>query len=364
MLKSAERYAFGDFVLDAGERRLTRSGRPVELNSRYFEALALMVGHPGELIAKDRFMDEVWRGVPVTDEALTQCIRTLRKALGDHASRPRFIETVPKHGYRFIAEVRADRGPPALGAGRLGKIAALAGAGTIGGGLAGLVGGTLYGVTAASQPGAQEVGGVSLLLVLMCITIAVALIGAAGVSLGIAISVARGRPSALRLIAGGAIGGLIVGLIAKLIMTDAFRILFGQSPGEITGAVEGLILGGAVGLGSWAARSRSLRRGGALAALGGGFGGLVIALIGRPLFAGSLARLAEGLPQSRLTLDPLGALVGEPGFGALAGIATAALEGALFGFCIVVAMRLAERNLGAPYAPPAPRPEPHVITQA
>jgi len=50
-------------------------------------------------------MDEVWRGIPVTDEALTQCIRTLRKQLGDDAARPRFIETVPKHGYRFIATV-------------------------------------------------------------------------------------------------------------------------------------------------------------------------------------------------------------------------------------------------------------------
>ena len=50
-------------------------------------------------------MGEVWRGIPVTDEALTQCIRTLRKQLGDDAARPRFIETVPKNGYRFVAPV-------------------------------------------------------------------------------------------------------------------------------------------------------------------------------------------------------------------------------------------------------------------
>ena len=360
MLKSAERYAFSDFVLDVSERRLTRSGEPVELNSRYFEALALLAAHPGELIAKERFMVEVWRGVPVTDEALTQCIRTLRKTLGDQASRPQFIETVPKHGYRFIANVRGGERPASLHRGRM--IAVLTGAGTIGGGLAGLVGGALYGVIAASQPGVQEAGGVSILLVLMCVTIAVALIGAAGVSFGIGVSLVRSGRSALHLVAAGAIGGLLVGLIVKLILTDAFEILFGQLPGDITGAVEGLILGGAVGLGAWAARARPLSRAGAFAALCGGCGGLAIALIGRPLFAGSLARLGQSLPQSRLTLDPLGAIVGEESFGALASIATATLEGALFGFCIIVAMRLAERKLALPDARPAPRAEPHVIT--
>ena len=66
-------------------------------------------------MSKDRFLDEVWRGVPVTDEALTQCVRTLRRQLGDDAAEPRFIETVPKHGYRFIAPVRMaeDQAVPA-----------------------------------------------------------------------------------------------------------------------------------------------------------------------------------------------------------------------------------------------------------
>ena len=343
MLKSAERYAFGDFVIDRRERVLTRSGEPLELNARYFDALALMVEHAGQLIAKDRFMDEVWRGVPVTDEALTQSIRTLRKLLGDDASRPRFIETVPKHGYRFIAEVRADgrtvvaRPPREWGL--------LAGAGTIGGGLAGLVGGALYGLAAASNPAAQDVGGVSILLVLMCVTIAVALVGAAGVSSGIAVTLARGRHGALYLVAGGAAGGLVIGLVAKLIMTDAFRILFGQSPGDITGAVEGLILGSSVGLGAWAAaKSSTLRRGVALAAASGAAGGLIVALLGRPLMAGSLARLAERLPASRLSLDPVATFVGEERFGPLASAATATLEGALFAGAIVLAMRLMQRQ--------------------
>src|SRR5687768_13217623 len=98
-------YRFDRFALDPDDRQLSRDGVPVELNARYLDALALLVREAGRLITKDRFLDEVWRGVPVTDEALTQCIKTLRRQLGDDVARPRFIETVPKHGYRFIAPV-------------------------------------------------------------------------------------------------------------------------------------------------------------------------------------------------------------------------------------------------------------------
>jgi DNA-binding winged helix-turn-helix (wHTH) protein len=98
-------FRFEGFSLDARDRRLRRGDVPVELNARYLDALTLLVREQGRLVSKDRFLEEVWRGVPVTDEALTQCIRTLRRQLGDDAARPRFIETVPKHGYRFIAPI-------------------------------------------------------------------------------------------------------------------------------------------------------------------------------------------------------------------------------------------------------------------
>src|SRR5687768_9623525 len=98
-------FRFDNFLLDPVDRQLKRDGAPVELNARYLDALALLVRDAGKLVSKDRFMDEVWRGVPVTDEALTQCIKTIRRQLGDNAASPRFIETVPKHGYRFIAAV-------------------------------------------------------------------------------------------------------------------------------------------------------------------------------------------------------------------------------------------------------------------
>src|SRR3712207_8664132 len=98
-------FRFERFVLDPGDRQLRRDDVPVELNARYLDALALLVREAGKLVSKDRFLEEVWRGVPVTDEALTQCIKTLRRQHGDDAASPRFIETVPKHGYRFIAPV-------------------------------------------------------------------------------------------------------------------------------------------------------------------------------------------------------------------------------------------------------------------
>src|SRR3954469_12965970 len=107
----ATSFAFERFVLDERERRLSSGQDPVEIKGRYFDALALLVREQGKLVSKDRFLDEVWRGVPVTDEALTQCVKTLRRPLGADAARPRFIETVPKHGYRFIAAVdRVDGG--------------------------------------------------------------------------------------------------------------------------------------------------------------------------------------------------------------------------------------------------------------
>src|SRR5687767_12038920 len=99
------RFCFENFVLDPADRQLCRDDVPVELNARYFDALALLVREQGKLVSKDRFLGEVWHGIAVTDEALTQCIKTIRRQLGDNAASPRFIETVPKHGYRFIAAV-------------------------------------------------------------------------------------------------------------------------------------------------------------------------------------------------------------------------------------------------------------------
>src|SRR5690606_419954 len=174
------RYRFEGFTLDTAERRLLRGDAPVELGGRYFDALALLVGDAGKLVSKDRFLEQAWQGIPVTEEALTQCIRTLRRELGDSASNPRFIETVPKHGYRFIAPVVVDDASRASA--RAAAVASggswtwrqallLAAAGTTGAGIAGLLGGLAYGFAGASQPLAPGMGAVSMLLVMVCLTI-------------------------------------------------------------------------------------------------------------------------------------------------------------------------------------------------
>jgi len=351
------RYRFAEFELDAADRRLTRDGEPVELSGRYLDALALMASEPGRLISKDRFMAEVWKGVPVTDEALTQCIRSLRRALGDEAARPRFIETEPKHGYRFIALVEPVRAEtliaapvpaapaepdPWVVAGRLAL------AGTAGGAVAGGIGGVIYGFMAASDPLQPGLGSGSIVLVLTCVTILVAATGAAGVSAGVALADAlAGRAGPWR-IAGGALGGLIVGAVVKLLGLDAFSLLLGQAPADITGGGGGLVLGGATGLGAWlATRAISLRRAMTYSGLAGAAAGVFIALFGGRLFGGSLDLLARQFEPSRLSLDGVGRLFGEDGFGLISRTVTGALEGLLFAALIVGAMGLAARSRSA-----------------
>jgi DNA-binding winged helix-turn-helix (wHTH) protein len=340
-------HRFADFILDPAQRQLRRGGERVELNARYFDALALLVREHGQLVSKDRFLDEVWNGVPVTEEALTQCIRTLRRSLGDNASDPAFIETVPKHGYRFIAPVTAVDGDEAAAAtpatGWTWRSAVLlAAAGTTGAGVAGILGGLFYGFAGASQPLAPGMGAVSMLLVMVCLTIVAAIAGGAGVSLGIAAATLLPGRRWRWTIAGAAIGGMLVGAVVKLLGLDAFNLLLGRSPGDITGGAEGLVLGAAVGFGVWfgarGGRTPFAHRSVAAAGIAGAVAGVVIALAGGRLMGGSLALLADSFDGSRLRLDRIGALFGETGYGPISHAVTGAMEGALFGACIVGAI--------------------------
>ncbi len=347
-------YRFDEFVLDPGQRQLRRGDAPVELNSRYLDALALLLREQGRLVSKDRFLDEVWRGIPVTEEALTQCIRTLRRQLGDRVGDPRYIETVPKHGYRFIAPVEVLQAVPLVGAAQaatpapptphwpLRNALLLAAAGTTGAGVAGVLGGLLYGFLGASQPLQPGLGAVSMGLVVTSLCILVARVGGAGVSAGIAATTLLPGARFRWAVAGGALGGLLVGGVVKLLGLDAFNLLLGRSPGDITGAMEGLLLGGAVGFGAWLGARGGRgpwRRASIVAAAGAGtVAGAVIPLLGGRLMAGSLDLLARTFPDSRLRLAQWGTLSGDAGFGTASQVATGALEGALFAACIIAAM--------------------------
>lgn len=98
---------FGEFLLRRGQARLERGDAVVSLQPKVFDALVLFVAERGELLTKERLLAELWPGVVVGEEALTQLIRKLRQALDDDPRTPRYVETVMKRGYRFIATVEA-----------------------------------------------------------------------------------------------------------------------------------------------------------------------------------------------------------------------------------------------------------------
>ena len=340
--------SFAEYTLDRAERQVCRDGAPLDLGSRYFDALVLLVEARGGLVSKDRFMEEVWRGIPVTDEALTQCIRTLRRALGDDASNPRFIQTVPKHGYRFLSEVEILGEPAAGGAGSAepprppgpGRLAA---ATTLGGAATGVVGGLFYGVAAAS-------GGASTMLVLAALVALLGTLAGAGIGLGMASAFAwRGRVDGA-LIPGAMLGGMAVGALGGTLGRDGVGLLTSQSIGAVAGLVEGLVMGGAVGAALWLGwRRRSGIAAATIQALAiGGAGGLLVDLAGGRLLGGSLHALQLGLGDTRLHLEALGAVFGESGFGPSTLMAATVIEGAVLAAATVCAVMLAFRGRAGP----------------
>jgi len=97
-------YEFGRFRLKVAERLLLREGEPVPLTPKVFDILVTLVEHGGQVVAKDDLMKRVWPNTFVEEGNLTQNISLLRKALGETPGGVQFIETVPRRGYRFVAE--------------------------------------------------------------------------------------------------------------------------------------------------------------------------------------------------------------------------------------------------------------------
>ncbi len=102
------RFEFGPFQLDLNDRLLTRAGEVISLRPKATEILVRLVRNAGQLIKKDELLKEVWPDTFVEESNLSQTIFTLRKALGDDRSEPRYIETVPRRGYRFVAAVKDE----------------------------------------------------------------------------------------------------------------------------------------------------------------------------------------------------------------------------------------------------------------
>jgi len=97
-----QRYRFADFTLSPRRRTLVRGGRELPLIPRYFDLLVFLVEHRHEAVHRREIFDRVWSEVVVSDSALSQAVRTLRRTLDDDSREPRFIRTVSRHGYQFV----------------------------------------------------------------------------------------------------------------------------------------------------------------------------------------------------------------------------------------------------------------------
>jgi DNA-binding winged helix-turn-helix (wHTH) protein len=463
------RYRFSHFVLSPKRRALLANGTELPLIPRYFDLLLFLIEHRGEAVHRQQIFDAVWGDVAVSDAALSQAVRTIRRVLGDDSRDPRFVRTVSRHGYQFIfagvveeedvasaSSVPISNAPagvpvpvqaiaagavPAqpddadpfaalidriassassaseeedqrdaaerlhelgteealrrLGTGvrtirarallrdarwntpcagavpilgqphaaavvshlvrlRLRQAARLAAArwagAAVGAGIAGAIGGAVGGLLLVVAPGSAAPAAV--VPVLSAIGLGCGAIAGAGVGAGLATAEAVMRSHRLlALCLGGAAGGGIVGTAIEWLGRWSLDVLVGiQAP--IGGALEGLIIGGAAGLG-YGAMTRSRHEGlpaprgtrrirlaiGTAAACAAA--ALVLSLANVPLVGGTIHGIAQASAGAQVVLTPLGHLIGEPGFGR----ATAALigtgEGAAFG--LGLALGLARR---------------------
>ena len=446
------RYRFAGHTLSPGRRTLVRDGRELPLMPRCFDLLVVLVERRNEAVSRGEILDTVWSDVVVTDGALSQAVRILRRTLGDDPRAPTFIRTVQRHGYRFVRDdviEEPDEGPPepalaaapepvraaapepdadasfdraiaALldddpgdaeaadvrrrqaaetlhqlgtaetlhrldhrqghdaaraylrdtrwdvpGAGpvplfghpgglaaarilfllRIRRAARLAGrrwtAAAAGGAAAGAIGGFFGGLVLRFGPGSTAGDGVVAMLPLL--GTAVGGVAAAGVGAGLAAAEAAFRGQRrLALAAAGASSGLVVGSAAHLLGRLVLEGLFGRDLSPLTGAVEGLVLGGAVGLGYGAAtpiaeggmatpRGLARVRVALLTGLACALTAGMLGWSGRFLGAMSLDFMAQSFPGSQVGLVPLARLLGEQEPGVVTRVAISAFEGLLFG---------------------------------
>jgi DNA-binding winged helix-turn-helix (wHTH) protein len=441
------RYRFGEFILSPRRRMLLRNGHEQPLIPRYFDLLVFLIEYRNEAVHRRDIFDRVWSDVVVSDSALSQAIRTIRRVLVDDSRAPRFVRTVSRHGYRFVFEdvteevddgdwqapievvlpatdpprfeeadpfepllqrvtsaattaadeeeqreaaellhglgtsealkrlgtrprhafarallrdsrwYVADAGAvPILGQPsplavavevvklRLRRAAAMASVrwagASVGGGLAGTFAGAAGALMLMATPGSAA--SFALVPVLAVIGGCFGAAGGAGVGAGLsaAESIARSF-RALALIAGGALGGGLVGAAAQWLGRWTLAALFGIHL-NTGGSMEGVVLGGAAGLGYSLATSnadglaapRGRRRlvVAGVTAAACGLAALALTLAGWPLVGGTVHAIAQASEGSQAALTPLARLIGEPDFGPVTAAVIGTGEGALFGF--------------------------------
>jgi DNA-binding winged helix-turn-helix (wHTH) protein len=375
-LTELPRYHFDDFILSPTRRVLLRGGNEIPLIPRYFDLLVFLVERRHEAVHRREIFDRVWRDVIVSDSALSQAIRTIRRALDDDPKEPRFIRTVSRHGYRFVfTDIREEEErsaePPTdvpraddeavasaapvdaeplrrldLRPAHTLALARWEGA-TLGGGLAGLLAGACGGLLLATVPGSEA----SFAVVPVLALIGAACGGAGGAGVGAGLAAAETAPRSWRtaaLVLGGAIGGGTVGTAAQFLGRWSLDALVGVHI-DIAGGVEGLAIGAAAALGFGLATTGTegwLRgplegkrlRVAIFTAAVCGVAALLLSLDGRPLVGGTIHAIATHSAGSQAALTSLGRLIGEPDFGPVSRAIIGTGEAMIFGLGVALGL--------------------------
>ena len=348
---SPVRFRFADFVVSPARRQLLRGGDEVPLIPRYFDLLVLLLQRRGQAVHRREIFDSVWSDVVVSDGALSQAVRTLRRALDDDSHDPTFIRTVSRHGYRFaypgVVEEPDPQAadvvlPPAIvtpvAAGGPEAVGRWLGA-TVGAAAAGAVAGALGGLLLLLGPGSQAP--LSVAAVLAAVGAAVGGLGALGVAAGLAVAESLVRPARTGALVGlGAAGGALVGFVTHHLARWTLQGIFGRDFGAMGGGFEGVALGAAAGLGYALAQAwpggppgsgAGRLRAAILTAAACGVAGAAAAAAGANLTSVSLNTLARAFEGS-VQLAPVARLLGEAELGPLTRGVLGAYEGAFFGF--------------------------------
>src|SRR5712692_2216169 len=107
----AQTRGFGVFELDVRAAELRKRGVRIKLQEQPFQILCLLLDHSGEVVTREELRQKLWPAHTFVDfdRSLNKAMTKLRSALGDSAESPRYVETIPRHGYRFLAPITAIR---------------------------------------------------------------------------------------------------------------------------------------------------------------------------------------------------------------------------------------------------------------
>jgi DNA-binding winged helix-turn-helix (wHTH) protein len=363
------RYQFSGFTLSTRQRLLIRDGRQLPLIPRYLDLLIFLVERRRDAVHRREIFDRVWSDVIVSDSALSQAIRTLRRTLGDDPREPRFIRTVSRHGYQFTcpdvieepdedvpegvralevasdvsvgeqsakAEQTRQKVGASLTALMTGATRACAGA-ALAGAAAGIAGGLLLSMAP------DNAAPLAIVPVLALVGAGAGAVGGLGVGAGLAFAESSSRlRNAVCLTIGAAAGGAAMGMAVQWLMRWSLAAVVGLTP-PIGGAFEGLVIGAAAGVGYAIARrprttARTHMPRAAVLAAFCALAALALTWAGRPLVGGTLHAIAREARGSQISLTPLGRLIGEPDFGPVSQALIAAWEGGVFGFGVGMAL--------------------------